>query len=176
MGDDSTEKSGKKSFWETLPGILTGAAAVLTALAGLLTVIYTRGSGKPTEDQAKTAIVEDARPAPPKANPKRVSNVLAQASQTADISGVWKDPSTGISIRVKQNGSRFTAVWLHPMTGQQVASGQGTVNGRKISSDYRWMDGTPYTASLRVSEEGDEITGSYRSPATGETGGVLVTR
>lgn len=36
----SAEDSEKKSFWTTLPGILTGMAAVLTALGGLLVILH----------------------------------------------------------------------------------------------------------------------------------------
>jgi hypothetical protein len=39
MGD----KKGEKSFWATMPGILTGIAGVITAIATLITVLYAVG-------------------------------------------------------------------------------------------------------------------------------------
>jgi len=41
--ETSGEKSSKKSFWKTVPGILSGVAAVITAIGGLLTVLITNG-------------------------------------------------------------------------------------------------------------------------------------
>lgn len=45
--DTETEEEGpekeKPSFWKTLPGILTGFAAVVTALAALLTAVDKTG-------------------------------------------------------------------------------------------------------------------------------------
>ncbi len=38
-----SEKKDDKSFWTTLPGILTGFAAVLTAVGGLITALYAAG-------------------------------------------------------------------------------------------------------------------------------------
>jgi hypothetical protein len=43
-----TEPEKKQSFWTTLPGFLTGIAAVLTAVTGLLVVMYPHGfAGSP---------------------------------------------------------------------------------------------------------------------------------
>ena len=41
--ETSKERPGKKSFWKTIPGILSGVAAVITAIGGLLTVLITNG-------------------------------------------------------------------------------------------------------------------------------------
>ncbi|MBN1976451.1 MAG: Ig-like domain-containing protein [Anaerolineae bacterium] len=41
--ETSDEKASKRSFWKTVPGILSGVAAVITALGGLLTVLITNG-------------------------------------------------------------------------------------------------------------------------------------
>jgi hypothetical protein len=44
MGDnEAPKKSEKRSFWTTLPGILTGCASVMTALATLMGACYTVG-------------------------------------------------------------------------------------------------------------------------------------
>ena len=50
MPDDNKspeKKEEEKSFWKTLPGILTGIAAVLTALAGLVAALNTAGVFSP---------------------------------------------------------------------------------------------------------------------------------
>ncbi|VVB90283.1 Uncharacterised protein [uncultured archaeon] len=41
MGEDDD----KKSFWTTMPGILMGIAAVMTAIAGLYATVYLHGGG-----------------------------------------------------------------------------------------------------------------------------------
>jgi hypothetical protein len=45
MADSDSKESAKSSFWTTLPGILTGAAAVLTAGATVLALILSGGDG-----------------------------------------------------------------------------------------------------------------------------------
>lgn len=47
-------------FWSTVPGVLTAAAAVITAVGGLITVFYTIGALSPGERSAP--IEEDLRP------------------------------------------------------------------------------------------------------------------
>jgi hypothetical protein len=52
-GSGQAQPVGERSFWTTLPGILTGLAAVVTAVATLLGVLYASGvigrkSGEPT--------------------------------------------------------------------------------------------------------------------------------
>jgi len=37
------EKDRDKSFWSTIPGILTGVAAIITAIGGLVAALYTAG-------------------------------------------------------------------------------------------------------------------------------------
>src|SRR5258705_13706889 len=58
------EPEKKQNFWTTLPGVLTGIAAVLTAVTGLLVVMYPHGfagskDGRPAavsrEDSTATA-------------------------------------------------------------------------------------------------------------------------
>jgi hypothetical protein len=43
MPPKQSEPSEKKSFWTTLPGILTGIAAVLTALGALIAALGSAG-------------------------------------------------------------------------------------------------------------------------------------
>lgn len=38
-----SDKQDSKSFWTTVPGFLTGCAALLTALGGLITALYAAG-------------------------------------------------------------------------------------------------------------------------------------
>jgi hypothetical protein len=51
------DADGKQSFWTTIPGILTGFAAVLTASTGFYLAMQ---HSRPTADAPKPAIVSDA--------------------------------------------------------------------------------------------------------------------
>src|SRR6516225_6916117 len=52
MEDNST----KKSFWQTMPGILTALAAIITALTGLLLAFNQMGYFKKTSAETLTNI------------------------------------------------------------------------------------------------------------------------
>ena len=45
MKEEGSNKD--QSFWTTMPGILTGCAAMITAIGGLLAVLYTAGVLQP---------------------------------------------------------------------------------------------------------------------------------
>ena len=57
----SVSTNGNQSFWTTLPGILTGLAAVLTAVGGIVTVVLTRDDNK--SDGGGTTLTEWSRQA-----------------------------------------------------------------------------------------------------------------
>ena len=42
-GDQMSNKNDEKSFWSTLPGILTGIAAIITAIGGLIIALNVAG-------------------------------------------------------------------------------------------------------------------------------------
>jgi RNA polymerase sigma-70 factor (ECF subfamily) len=48
------EETKKKTFWETVPGILTGIAGVFTAIGGLITVLVTIGVFSPPPEPTPT--------------------------------------------------------------------------------------------------------------------------
>lgn len=53
--------SEEKSFWTTLPGILTGLAMVISAISGLLFTLYTIGVFEPTKNEERTHSVEGVK-------------------------------------------------------------------------------------------------------------------
>lgn len=88
-----TENKEKTNFWTTFPGILTGVAAVITAMGG----IYL-GSQKPNDSKTPSALASSE---------SRQASVL---SEYPDISGVWKqDNGIGAGQAViQQSGKTFT--------------------------------------------------------------------
>ncbi len=167
MSDD------KKAFWETLPGLLTGIAAVITALTGLIAIFVHSNSRSSLADRAEA---RDERPgersmASAPAYPKH-----RDTPRVADVSGSWRDLILGTQVRIQQKGNLLTTETMNPLTGQHLASGTGVISGRKIEGPYQWVDGSRYVASLDLSEDGTRITGSYRNTYTGQSGAVSLTR
>ena len=65
------EKKSKSEFWTTLPGVLTGAGALITAVAGLILGLYqygVLGSKQGSAPKAETAAVSDSGARPHSAN------------------------------------------------------------------------------------------------------------
>jgi hypothetical protein len=63
-------KKDKPNWWATLPGIMTGVAATLTALGGLIAALYTAGfSLRPTPTLTPVPATATQTPLPPTATP-----------------------------------------------------------------------------------------------------------
>jgi len=84
------DNNKKKSFWATLPGILTAAAGFVTAIAGLIGVLYQVGvigdprvppPERPRSEQPTPPVPREETPAPPE--PQRTFRVV-EASLRAD--------------------------------------------------------------------------------------------
>jgi hypothetical protein len=86
------EPPGKPSFWTSLPGVLTGAAALVTALAGALALFI--GNRAPATDQA-TASLTAEQPAQRAAASPPAAPAGAAAQDTAcyatHLAGVPQD-------------------------------------------------------------------------------------
>lgn len=74
MKDKEEEKN--KSFWEILPGILTGGAALVTAIGGCLAVIVA--------SPVIMDVILPASPTPTISTPTRDMEFVQQASDTRD--------------------------------------------------------------------------------------------
>jgi hypothetical protein len=55
----------RQSFWTTLPGILTGLAALITALVGLAALFLGRGEGSPATSAENPAVTDRGSAATP---------------------------------------------------------------------------------------------------------------
>ena len=53
--ETASEDKQRKTFWETVPGILTGIAGVFTAVGGLITVLLTVGILSPAPEPTPTS-------------------------------------------------------------------------------------------------------------------------
>ena len=168
---EESEKIEKKSFWETVPGILTGVAAVITALTGLLALFISSDHNK---KQSSDPVVQEK--VIPVTHHKSIKSEREPVAEQIDISGIWNDPTLGTQVRIQQNGSQVSSETYYPSTGQRLAVGSGVISGQTIEGSYQWYDGNRYTAILRLSADGHEISGMYRNVLTGESGTTRLIR
>ena len=124
------DESPKQSFWTTLPGILTGMAAVLTAAGGIILGLHQSGSLSPKEAHRETpaAVSERAAEAPPATGPRNAqvndlsAKIAEKSPQTAAKSNdVVITETDGTTAAVYYESFYFTtnrAVQL--TTGQSV--------------------------------------------------------
>ncbi len=79
--------SDTKSFWTSLPGILSGIAAIITAVGGILFGLYNIGEIGPQEQNGKVSVL------PTVTTSKKMTEVEVKARP--DV-GIWTD--TGVTI------------------------------------------------------------------------------
>lgn len=167
---------GKKHFWEGLPAILTAAAALVTAIGGVL-ALFIRSNNPaavaPVEPANAVASAGETADEPPAQKRPRVPRVAT--ARAVNLSGTWRDAVVGTIVRVRQSGNSLQTVTLNA-AGQQVAAGEGVIEGRTIIGTNRWMNGAVYAARMTVSSDGNTITGTYSNPISGETGVVRLVR
>jgi hypothetical protein len=107
-GDDRT------AFWTTLPGILTGVAAVVTALGGLLAIFANRPSGgnsaAPESTVTSSALTAGGagQPTTPAASPGAVDLSSASASTDACLASAFPDIPAARVKRVHDGVTAYT--------------------------------------------------------------------
>jgi hypothetical protein len=87
MGDEQTVPKGFLGFMTTVPGVLTAAAAVLTALGSVYVGVHNAGSAAPPQPTPTTATVTvqpTGRPAPESSVDPRSMRVAAGSSLPSD--------------------------------------------------------------------------------------------
>jgi hypothetical protein len=70
-------------WWQTMPGILTGVAAIITAITGLI-VAFNRTGGK-TEDVRPPASVERAKDSPRETRKEREASARGDAGRAQEV-------------------------------------------------------------------------------------------
>jgi len=125
------EDNKRQPFWNTLPGILTGCAALIGAIAGLVTILYTIGVFQrptPSPDvpiilttQAPFTITDVPPPttqAPPTESPPPITDVPPPTESPL--------PITGLTAHYPFNGG------ANDLSGKE---NHGTINGAALTSD-----------------------------------------
>ena len=144
------EEQNKPNFWTTLPGILTGLAALLTALGGLFLALHQSASNVSPKDQATPpTIAPQSTEAIRRAQPSTPSSAPATSVTSAhDSQPVHK----GNAVITENDGSTVTLdddslTWLG---GKEITfkSGQ-SIPFNKIQS-IKVVDVDETTTSLQV--------------------------
>jgi hypothetical protein len=158
------EPDKKQSFWTTLPGLLTGIAALLTAMTGLLVVVHPHGASGPKDGAPAvgSASVEPARTAPvPTGGDSAVSGTTPKQKPTALVVG--KD---GAETRVLLNSLRDS----YSGEAIQLKNGQSIPFDKIRSVDF--LDVHEYEQDVRVTlTDGRALEGAIMSgeQITGDT-------
>ena len=127
----------KQSFWTTIPGILTGAAAVITAIGGLLLTLSQTGVlgsknrdatiAKKVEIETVDRVASNGLSADKSSADENLIAVAGQESISADDQSMSREPSapmTGeINLILADNGGQILAAtsdaWLRTIDGEE---------------------------------------------------------
>jgi hypothetical protein len=153
------ESEKKQSFWTTLPGFLTGIAAVLTAVTGLLVVMYPHGFAGSKETQAGGSAMG--------ASPSAAGGYAGSAApMTRQKSTVLMTAKDGTETRV------FLKSFRDSYSGEaiQLKNGQSIPLDKIRSVDF--LETHDYEQDLRVTlTDGRALEGTIMSgeQMTGDT-------
>jgi hypothetical protein len=154
----------KQSFWTTMPGVLTGIAAVLTAVTGLLVVMYPHGFAGSKEGSPAAAISsKDAVGGAPNAAGSSAPASATPKQQKPTVLVVGKDGTqTGVSLRGFQDSMYGEAI--------QLKNGQAIPFDKIRSVDFVETHGYDEDVKVTLTDgrtlEGDIMAGEQ---LTGET-------
>jgi hypothetical protein len=85
----------RKSFWETVPGILTAIGGTIGAVAALLTALYTTGiignRGAPANTPSPVATVQSLSPTPEPTSQKKPPTVTTVQSPSPEPEGPFQN-------------------------------------------------------------------------------------
>jgi hypothetical protein len=165
-----------KRWYETLPALLTGLAALIGAITGLY-VALGNGQGKSAATAPPVASGAE-QPAPATADGPSQGGAVAESEPAnppaVDIESRWRElyPNPGNVSRIVQDGDAFTFT-IEGRAGAIPFSsrGSGSITGRQIRSTYEST--LPSTGRCRgsVTADGrrtefeclDSMTGRYES-------------
>ncbi len=153
------EQEQQKTFWTTVPGLLTGLASCITAVAGLLAIFIGKGGEARRSAQAQTQIISA-----PVAAPAAVQhdNPAQDAKACQRIAGQWWW-STGGVVSIGTDGS---LQWR-----AHAGDAQPAVIGRWVCTDsqerqyvFSWSHG--FSDAMALSEDGKRVSGVNQQTQT----------
>lgn len=134
-----------KSFWHTLPGVLTAVGGFLTALTGLLVTLDQLG------------LIGAAPKSPPA--------LVAPGLSSIQIAGRWEDDD-GTVYQIVQDGESFTFTGENPAFAMW-SEGSGRLSGRSFTTRFVVNDSYPGEGSGDVSADGRRMSGTFQDHLSG---------
>jgi hypothetical protein len=157
------DSESKQSFWTTIPGMLTGLAAVLTAATGLFLAIYHPASGDSDQPKRAPIVDGDARPAPAAPLPTTATNPLSPPAPLPTTVDAGPQGSVTMRSRADETTQLALKSFKHNFTADalQLSSGQ-TISFEKIHiMDFLTVDGDAHQVSLKITLlDGRVVNGS----------------
>lgn len=134
-----TEKTG--SWWQTLPGVLTALAAVITAVSGLVALFVQHGGGGEKASSAAPATVGAASPGTQQAKPSGASPVnpapTASPTAPAPASTPAAKPWSQVQAAVLSKDGRITRVRAETLSNCISVNHELTLDGGQSISFER---------------------------------------
>lgn len=167
------DQNSKRSFWTTLPGILTGCAAVITAAATLIGALYAAGiisqqgsSPTPTRPSVQTTPVTESAPSE---GALRIQRVIVEppsvsSSEKATLYVTIADDEgrvvEGATVLLESGGRKFLESASATYDPNSRLHGPFSVSGQTASNGVytTWWVCNPcaaeYVIDIEVSKEG----------------------
>jgi len=149
MGED-----GNIGFSRLMPGVVSGTATALTALAGLLGVLHETGLLWNRAPAASTAVAAKAS--------AQAQLPVPGAVRRFDVSGAWKDSGPGACHAIKQIGDELLITNYKPSSAKPWTIGRGTIRGRIIHFRFNELNPGSPEAEFLLSNDGRELSGTIR--------------
>jgi len=164
----------KKHWFGTLPGILTGIAAVIGAIASLYVAISGKHeSNSAIETQPATNIEQQTSAAIPSPEPLNQTQ-SPQSLPPINISSTWHElyPNPGNISRTIQDGNTFRFTIIGAIQDFPFQStGNGIIKGQYLESNYQSTIPSSGRCAGSLSSDGmqikltcvDSVTGQYEA-------------
>ncbi|AFL90257.1 hypothetical protein Terro_4050 [Terriglobus roseus DSM 18391] len=159
-------EADKQNFWTTIPGILTGLAAVLTAASGFWLAVHNRAAEASDPANHAPIVTADSRPAPDAPVATTATNPLSPPAPVPATANAGKQGSVTLRSRAGDTTQLSLKSFKHNMTEDtiQLTSGQ-TIAFEKIHQlDYLTVDGDAHTIGLKLTlTDGRVVDGTIAS-------------
>ena len=104
-------------------------------------------------------------PAPAQPEPAAIEAPQPTAS-VVNLTGNWSS-ADGLTYIMEQAGNQVTFAEYNPLLNTVTAGGAGSIDGRDFVLSYQTALGTTGQARLRVSDDGESMSGNYTDLSTG---------
>jgi hypothetical protein len=137
------EQQSRHAFWTTLPGILTGIAAVVTAITGLIVGLlqyggFRSGPGEGGGSAGGSAATEVSRPAPAVTERARPAPAATEGSRPAPPAAEERSgpPATAdAQVTITARDGKVTTVYADSLQHRQTSRELYLLSGQRISFD-----------------------------------------